>query len=324
MDALRAIPEQTEIVERAGEIAAAADRRDMLLRYEPAGGTAIGNLPRRVDVPSGAIVGHDGLPFDEDDVADSYVAWRGSIGAGTLTVLVGRDSLDGLGETFTQVLLFSLIPALLLATLVGALVARRARARVEAIRTALTLLTSGSVGARVPIERASDDDFGQIAAAVNQMAVAQETATEAPRQVSADIAHDLRTPIQRVTLLLDRLEGPWLTDEARATIAAARAETAQIVETFRALLQIAQLEGGQARATFTEVDVVALVTDLVDVYGPAAETSGHALSLTLGGPAVVEGDRTLLGRLVANLIEDALRHTPPGRILVTPLAVPRR
>lgn len=313
---VRAVVEQDEIVERVGEIAAAADAHDLLLRYTVPGQAPIGNLPETVDVVSGAIVGHADLPLDEETVADSYLAWQGPVGAGTLVLLVGRDSLVGLGETFSQVLLLSLLPALLLATLIGALVARTARDRVEAIRTTLARLTTGHHDARVPLSGNAADDLGQIALAVNRMAEAQEKAIEALRQVSADIAHDLRTPIQRVAMLLDRLEGTELSGPARDIIAAARGETTQIAETFRALLQIAQLESGQARLQFSEVDLAGLVADLADVYGPACEESGHVLATSLQGPAMVRGDRTLLGRLVANLIENALRHTPPGRIVL--------
>ena len=271
LQTVRSIPEQDEIVERAAEIAAAARSRDLLLRYAIPGGPTVGNLPEPVGVVSGAIVGHSDLPLPEDALADSYLAWQGEVGHGTLTLLVGRDSLMGLSETFLTVLLLSLLPALLLATVIGALVARNARDRVEAIRTTLAQLTSGLTGARVPVPRDAADDLGQIAVAVNRMAEAQEASTEALRQVSADIAHDLRTPIQRVAVLLDRLEGTALTGPAREIVAAARAEAAQIVETFHGLLQIAQLGGGQARAGLADVDFAALVADLADVYGPASE-----------------------------------------------------
>ncbi len=262
VEAIRTIPEQDEIVERAAEIAAAADPRDMLLRYVVPGGRTLGNLPEPISIVSGAIVGEAELSSVGQSRADSYLAWQGPVGQGTLTLLVGRDSVVGLGETFSQVLLFSLVPALLIASIVGALVARSARDRVEAIRTTLAQLTSGHHGARVPVPRDVGDDLGQIANAVNRMAEAQQASIEALRQVSADIAHDLRTPIQRVGVLLERLEGDALTGRGRATIAAARAETAQIVETFQALLQIAQLESGQSRMRFTEVDLSALVAGL--------------------------------------------------------------
>ncbi|WP_108658257.1 sensor histidine kinase [Acuticoccus kandeliae] len=319
VDELRSIPEEDERAERVAEIAGAADPAEILVRYAgPDGAAAIGNLTAPVRLSPGAIVRHGDLPLPEAALADTYVGWQGPAGRGTLTVLVSRDSLDELGETFAKVLLFSLVPALILATLVGALVARSARDRVETIRTALARLTSGETGARVALPPGGEaDDLGQIALAVNRMADAQEASIEAMRQVSADIAHDLKTPIQRVAVLLDRLDGEPLADAARETIEAARAETAQIVATFQSLLQIAQLESGQARSGFKDVDLVALVADLVDVYEPAVEASGHRLRLTTAGPAMVKGERTLLGRLVANLIENALRHTPGGAITLS-------
>ncbi|KXS38593.1 MAG: ATPase domain-containing protein [Halomonadaceae bacterium T82-2] len=314
VDMLRAIAEPDEIRERIGEIAAGAQPRDLLLRYTEPGQPVLGNLTVPIEASAYSVIGHDAIPRPSSTLADSYLAWQGPVGEGRLTLLVGRDSLNELGETFAKVLLFSLVPALLLVTAIGALVARRARDRVEAIRSALARLTSGHHDARVAISGAVDDDLGQIGVAVNRMAEAQEASMEALRQVSADVAHDLRTPIQRVAVLLDRLDDGSLTASARDTIAEARAETAHIVATFQSLLQIAQLEGGQARANFTAVDLASLATSLADVYEPASEESGHRLEARVNGAAVVSGDRTLLGRLIANLIENALRHTPPGRI----------
>lgn len=313
VDALRSIAEPDETVERATEIAAAAKPRDLLMRFTFPGTHPIGNLPPGLAVADGAIVAGAGLA-GVPEAADSYLAWDGPVGSGHLTLLVGRESLDELTETYSKVLLLSLVPALLVATLAGALVARRAQARVEAIRTTLAALTSGNTAARVPLDDGPADDLGEIAHAVNRMAAAQEASIEALRQVSADIAHDLKTPIQRVAVLLERLEATVPGEPAREIVATARQETAEIVETFRGLLQIAQLESGQARGGFADVDLAALVADIVDVYAPAAEETGHHLSATVDPRAIVHGDRNLLGRLVANLVENALRHTPAGRV----------
>ncbi|MFO1144884.1 MAG: HAMP domain-containing sensor histidine kinase [Amaricoccus sp.] len=316
VDSLRAIAEPEEISERVAEIAAGANPRDTLIGFAVPGSAMVGNLPKPIAVRSGAIVGHRQLSLDEDTIADSYRAWHGPAGGGDLTVLMGRDSVSNLGGTFSTVLLLSLVPALVLATTAGALVARSARNRVEAIGRTLAQLTSGRNDARVPVARAVSDDLGQIATAINRMAEAQERSVDALRQVSSDIAHDLRTPIQRVAVLLDRLEGAVPAGPATELVTSARKETAQIVETFGSLLQIAQLEGGQARAGFSLVDLGPLVGDLVDVYGPAGEETGHSLIAEIDGRAVVRGDRTLLGRLIANLIENALRHTARGRITI--------
>ncbi|RAR62063.1 MULTISPECIES: HAMP domain-containing sensor histidine kinase [Halomonadaceae] len=314
--AIQSVVEQDEIRERIEEIAAAANSRKLLLRYTEPGEAALGNLPSPVELQPNDIVRHTRLALQDKSLADSYLGWEGPVGGGQLTLLVGRDSLDELGETFAKVLLFSLIPALLLATTIGALVARKARNRMEAIRFTLTQLTSGHQDARVSISGDAEDDLGQIGIAINRMADAQEASIEALRQVSADIAHDLRTPIQRVSVLLHQLDDESLSESAQNVITQARDETAQIVTTFQALLQIAQLESGQARSTFTDVNLSELVLNLTDVFGPASEESGHQLTARTNGAVIVEGNPTLLGRLIANLIENALRHTPPGRILV--------
>ena len=121
-----------------------------MLRYAPAdGGAAFGNLPGPVDITPGTIVQQAALPLREGALADSYVGWQGRARRGTLTVLADRESLESLGQTLADVVLFSMVPALLVATLIGGLVARSARDRVEAIRGALSRLTSGGTGARV-------------------------------------------------------------------------------------------------------------------------------------------------------------------------------
>lgn len=83
---------------------------------------------------------------------------------------------------------------------------------------------------------------------------------------------------------------------------------------FDALLRIAQIEGGKPRAHFAPVDLERIARTMAELYEPAAEESGHRLSLTLRNPATVSGDRTLIGQAMANLIENALRHSPPGPI----------
>ena len=113
--------------------------------------------------------------------------------------------------------------------------------------------------------------------------------------------------------------GDGLNARQKALVDRARAETGQIVRTFQSLLQIAQLEGGQARAGFRTVDLGPIVGGIVDVYGPSAEETGHVLVWTAPPlPHPVRGERNLLGQVAANLIENALRHTPPGtRIAVS-------
>jgi len=111
--------------------------------------------------------------------------------------------------------------------------------------------------------------------------------------VSADIAHDLKTPIQRLALLLDqaRQEAPQLEVLDRAG-----AEIDGIVATLQALLRIAQIEGSAARTHFAPVALGPLAEAMAELYEPAAEESGHRLDLRLDAPATIPGDRILAAR----------------------------
>lgn len=307
---LRAIPEPEERLERAHEIISAADPRAMLLRLT-IGDQTVGSVP---DLPEGIIdADATGLP---EPIADSYLVRRTDLAPGALLVAVGRDSVAELSETFVAILGFALLPALMLTSAIGIVVVRRTSARVEAIRGTLHTLAGGTLTARVGSPH-PDTDLGDISRDLDRMAEAQEAATGALRQIGADIAHDLKTPIQRLAVRLEALGDTDLPEDARDQLDQARAETAQIIDTFQSLLQIAQLEGGQGGDTFGPVDLGALVADMAEIYDASAEDAGIHLTHALNGPLPVTGDRNLLSRLIANLIENALRHAAGTDIHLT-------
>ncbi len=243
---------------------------------------------------------------------------------GVLVVAESRAPIVELGRTFLAILGFSLAPTMLVSLAAGVWIARRAARRVAAVEDTLARLGAGELSARLPDPAAREpDDLGRVADGVNRMAAALETSVAALRQVTTDIAHDLRTPVSRIALTLSDLRArlPEGSDEA-ALVARAEAEAARAVAVFRGLLEIATIEAGSARAGFGPVDLAAVARDMADLYGPSAEDSGHRLVADLPPAAVPAfGDRALIGQALANLIENALRHTPPGstvRISVAP------
>ena len=309
----RLINDQADLEERLAQEVSVVSPGAKILVYQPDNGARIANVPDFPKVRGLGIVQARGITGT--NLAASYLAESSRIGNGTLTLAYSRQQVTELGEVFWLVFLISPLVTLGLSGMIGLWVARAARNRVEVIRTTLAEMTHGNLAAKVPLTGDAMDDLSQIGVAVNQMASAQAVAVAALKQVSADIAHDLKTPIQRVSVLLERLETHGdLSPLQRDTVDSARRETDQIVKTFQSLLQIAQLEGGSRHEAFRAVDLWSVASGIVEVYEPAAEESGHSLDLTVGAGDrfIVRGERNLLGQVIANLIENALRHTPVG------------
>lgn len=167
------------------------------------------------------------------------------------------------------------------------------------------------------------DDLSRVGTGIDRLAKTQEASTEALRQVSADIAHDLKTPIQRLSVQLAEARDEWPGGAPSGALDRAEAEVAGIVSTFQSLLSIAQIEGGSPRARFAPVDLSSLAATMAELYEPAAEESGHRLHIDIAKGSEVMGDRALLGQVIANLIENALRHTPAGSDVALTVNGPR-
>ena len=251
---------------------------------------------------------------NEEDVEDAYVVSTVTLHGGEMILAINTEPLDDLREAFIAVLIFTLVPTGVLVVGGGLLLARRSARRLARIDQTLDRLSAGDYDARVGPVAGPEDDLSRIGARIDAMASSQAMHISALKQVSADIAHDLKTPIQRVAVLLHRLrDDADLDDEAAALVDRADTETDGIVKTFQSLLQIAQIEGGSPKQRFEPVDIASLARTFCEVYEPAADESGHTLICAVSDrPVFVRGDRTLLGQVYANLFENALRHAPPG------------
>lgn len=311
-----------------GALTAAPDARSLAVAVEAATGTA--DPERRLaafTAPDGRLVGDArlagtwtgtrvvALDRGATEGDGTYLVAAEAAHGGRLAVAVGREAVSDLDEAFRNVLLFALLPAVALALGGAAWLARREGWRVEVIAATLDRLAAGDLGARVDAGGSPEgDDLARIAARVDRMAAAQEASVAALRSVSVDIAHDLRTPVQRVRLLLEDLAGRLPPDGEEARLAGRALDEADgAVAIFATLLQIATVEAGALRDLFVPVDLAGLASKVVEVYAPAAEDGGRVLVLDApDGAVVVAGEPTLLQQLLANLVENALRHTPPS------------
>ena len=184
--------------------------------------------------------------------------------------------------------------------------------RVDAISRTAEAIIDGDLTHRIPL-RGTGDDLDRLAETLNRMLDRMERLLESVRQASNNIAHDLRTPLSRLGQQLEdaRTQACSAADHAEA-LDRAKGEVDALLGTFAALLRIAEVEAGAQRAAFRRVDLSAVVATVTEAFAPSAEEEGRGLAAEVAPGIAVHGDRELLTQMLVNLVENALRHTPPG------------
>jgi signal transduction histidine kinase len=233
---------------------------------------------------------------------------------GGLRLLVGRDvrDLEATRALILDALAWGLAITAALALLGGWLMSAGVVRRLETINQTSREIMAGDLSRRIPLN-GSGDDFDQLAASLNRMLERIEVLMAGVRQVSDNIAHDLRTPLTRVRnkleLLRADLDG---CENARMLAGETIADTEEMLATFNALLRIARIESGGRRAAFARMDLAALMRDLAELYEPLAAEKGQTLTLDVPEALWIMGDRDLLFQALANLADNAIKYTPPG------------
>ena len=214
--------------------------------------------------------------------------------------------------------------ALFLATLAGILVSRSFLGRADVIAQACRTIMNGDLKTRIPV-LGTQDELDRLSQIINAMLDRIAALMENVRQVTNDIAHDLRTPVTHLRHRLERARGQATspTDYDKALEAAILASD-DILALFAALLRIAQIEGGARRTGFAPVELAGLLEHLGDMFGPVADDARHALALSISQNATIRGDRELLVQLFSNLIENAIVHTPEGTRIEISLSLEKR
>jgi signal transduction histidine kinase len=206
--------------------------------------------------------------------------------------------------------------ALLASIVVGILVAKRALSGMALLDATLARVAAGDIEARFPVPESSNSDIERIGIAVNAMLDRIEQLMADVRRVSRDIAHDLRTPITHLQQRLEEAESAASRAEQIEAIDAAQHKVDEILRIFGALLRLSEIRSSSSRDHMNELNLASVVEKVADAYRPDAEESGHALTFDASGNCEAVGDADLLMQAVANLIENAMRHTPAGTEIV--------
>lgn len=295
-------------------IAATANRRDIFLLQSADGSILAGNVPA-VPVPEG----WSKRPASDFGIGSGYTyrLFASKVGASRLIVGTNDEETADLRRIVIGSFGWAMVVVLALATGGGALIASRAQRRLDAVRDTMGRVSHGDLAARVPL-LGKGDDLDRLSSDINEALDRLAVAVEGIRQVSTDIAHDLKTPLNRLRIALEEAQLKLRHGRAgEADIELALDEVAQINQTCEAILRIAQIEAGARKARFSSIDLGQIFDDLAAVYTSVAEDSGDVLLREFDRDPrnIVHGDAELLTQMYANLIENAIRHCPAGTVI---------
>ena len=229
-------------------------------------------------------------------------------------LLVGDDRYRALAaqEAIDQAFVWASILALALSVLAGVVVSRRFLRKIDRINATSNAIMRGQLKERIPVHGALDE-IDRLAANLNLMLDSNQALLESLKQVSTGIAHDLRTPMSRLRQGLEEARLAAFSPETYKTaIDQAVAELDAILATFSALLRIAQIGSGSRRAEFGPVNLSSIAGKIVEAYRAVAEDESKVLHSRVDPDLTVTGDEDMLTQLLANLVENAIKHTPAG------------
>jgi signal transduction histidine kinase len=235
---------------------------------------------------------------------------------GGYRLLVGRDIADAAAfrNRVKLTLVWSGLIALGVGVLGGAAMGRNLLRRVELVNRTSERVMAGNLSDRIPLDGTSDE-FDLLAANLNRMLDQIERLMTAMREVTDDVAHDLKTPLSRLRARLElALIGPFDADAQREAIGAAIDDADHLLATFNALLRIAEAEAGAGADRAEPLDLSDIARAATELYEPFAEEKGFTLSLAVEPQVNIRGDPHLLSQALANLIDNALKYANGGEL----------
>lgn len=232
---------------------------------------------------------------------------------GGFRLLVGRDLEER--ERLHHIVLsagrWSVLIVVVLGLIGGLFVTRRVLRRVDAMTETTRTIMAGDLGERLPIA-GTGDEIDRLAENLNVMLERIEALMNGLKEVSDNIAHDLKTPLTRLRNRAEQaLRMSGSESEYRTALDTIIEESDGLIATFNALLMIARAESGQARDNMSDFDAAEIAQDVGELYEPLAEEKGIALKVEADAPAHVKGNRELVSQALANLVDNAIKYTEP-------------
>jgi signal transduction histidine kinase len=289
-------------------------RQSFAAIFAPDGARIVGGL---VSVPLG--LPRDRMPHEADCLRideRGITREKARVVAGRLDdgkeLVVGRSEqdLDKLRALVLRALSLGLPPALAASLGIGLFASQRTIARVRNVNQAIYRIMQGHLSERLP-SAGTMDELDQLASSVNTMLAEIERLLDEVKGVGDNIAHDLRTPLTRLRVRLERARGrPGSAAEQDAVLGQAIEDLDQTLAIITALLRIGELEAGRRQSGFTDVSLVSLVREAADLFAPLAEQRGLQFHLTLRPDIEIRADRDLLMEALVNLLDNAIKFAP--------------
>jgi signal transduction histidine kinase len=238
----------------------------------------------------------------------------------TLAVIGEAGSLARIEATLLAIsgLGFGLMVAIGVAG--GFLIGASIHRRLSTVDDAARAIIDGNLARRMPIGP-RDDEFDRLAGTLNLMLDHIGQLMDSLRHVSDDIAHDLRTPLARLRVRLEEASDSTDPEIQRKLIGEALIRMDSVMALFGTILRISEIEGGAVRSHFAPVRLDRLAQELIESYAPAALDSGRSIDAAVIEDVTVRGDEGLIGQAIVNLIENAIKHTPPGTRITVDVAM---
>jgi len=259
--------------------------------------------------------GFQSLEIIHSGEEDTWRIYSATAGENKLAMAINMEPKYEVLEHGSELFLIMGILTTVLTLLTALCIGLRAQQRLNHIHTTLDKVAEGDLSARISPAHSSDD-LAQVATRIDETNARLERLLRQSRDLGANIAHDLKTPLARLRAKLETALDHSDPVQVNQYIEGALEQSDQMIATFEAILRLAHLNSGQYRQRFSALSLADIVRETAEIYQAVVEDSEHFFSLKIDSSIQIKGDRELIIQLIANLLENAIRHTPTGSCII--------